>query len=701
MKRTRTGALVALSSLACAFVAQAQTGDAAAVAADFRAQRDAVKGSGTGKLNLTLRNLQSAQEARANVRSRSAVEQASRHPLLMLKHGQVVVDAVAQPGQAEVLRAELVKRGLQGASVYGNVVSGRLPAAAIKEVSGVASLRFMRPSVAVTNAGLTTTQGDRSLNSDTARAAFGVDGAGIRVGSLSDSFNCTTVPLVPGNPHTTAEQDIANGDLPEDIIVLKEDPACSDEADIDEGRAMMQIIHDVAPGAAQAFHTAFDGEADFANGIVRLAVEAGSDVIVDDVSYLAEPMFQDGIIAQAVDLVKSKGIAYFTAAGNRARQSYEAPFRASGVAGAAGEQHDFDPGAGLDTFQTITLTPGAQEILSFQWDQPFASVSGAPGATSDLDVVWYELDGSLVPFCDELPDGTLVPDVCQIPGIDPNIGADPVELSLIQNFTGAPVQVTASFEIFDGDGPGLIKYVYFDNGAGDFIVDEFDTQSPSNFGHSNAAGAEAVGAAPWYNTEEFPPGFWPECKPACAATFSAAGGTPILFDINGNRLEKPIIRKKPGVVGPDGGNSTFFLAPIPFEVPGTSEPDEFPNFFGTSASAPHVAAVAALMYDKIDQGIATDDGLWTVCAKGRHGRQTLQLAPAIAALRIASGAQFRACGAIKPQKIYNTLRQTAEDMKYRSGRLVPPTKVGNKGFDFDTGFGFVNAVKALEAICPD
>jgi hypothetical protein len=40
-------------------------------------------------------------------------------------------------------------------------------------------------------------------------------------------------------------------------------------------------------------------------------------------------------------------------------------------------------------------------------------------------------------------------------------------------------------------------------------------------------------------------------------------------------------------------------------------------------------------------------------------------------------------------------------MQYRSGRLVPPTKVGKKGFDFDTGFGFVNAVQALEAIGPD
>ena len=132
-------------------------------------------------------------------------------------------------------------------------------------------------------------------------------------------------------------------------------------------------------------------------------------------------------------------------------------------------------------------------------------------------------------------------------------------------------------------------------------VDDFDTQSPTTFGHSNAAGSEAVGAAAWYNTAEWGPAFHPACVPACAEIFSSAGGTPILFDINGKRLNKPIVRVKPGVVGPDGGNTSFFFALFPFEVPGSTEPDEFPNFFGTSASAPHVAAVAALM--KLGSGI--------------------------------------------------------------------------------------------------
>ena len=47
---------------------------------------------------------------------------------------------------------------------------------------------------------------------------------------------------------------------------------------------MMEIIHDIAPGASLAFYTAFDSEQDFANGILALAA-AGAKVIVDDVGY--------------------------------------------------------------------------------------------------------------------------------------------------------------------------------------------------------------------------------------------------------------------------------------------------------------------------------------------------------------------------------------------------------------------------------
>jgi hypothetical protein len=136
-----------------------------------------------------------------------------------------------------------------------------------------------------------------------------VTGAGIKIGVLSDSFD-----NLGG-----AAADVADGALPAGVTVL-EDLA---SGGTDEGRAIMQIVHDIAPGASLYFHTAFSGEQDFANGILALAA-AGCKVICDDVSYFDEPFFQNGVVAQAIQTVEQEGVVYVTAAGNDAGNAYQA-----------------------------------------------------------------------------------------------------------------------------------------------------------------------------------------------------------------------------------------------------------------------------------------------------------------------------------------------------------------------------------------
>src|SRR4029453_12252495 len=111
------------------------------------------------------------------------------NPLLPVSAGRVLIDAVAS-GDVQALNADLEALGMQGAVAFGRIFSGQLPIAAIEGMAALASLQFARSAYATTHVGLVTSQGDKAMRADVARATFGVDGAGVTVGVLSDSFNC-------------------------------------------------------------------------------------------------------------------------------------------------------------------------------------------------------------------------------------------------------------------------------------------------------------------------------------------------------------------------------------------------------------------------------------------------------------------------------------------------------------------------------
>jgi len=510
--------------------------------------------------------------------------------------GLVVIDAVAQ-SDPQQLRDELVAMGMQHPAVFGRFVSGLMPISELLRMGQLNSLRLARPAYARTRTGTVTSQGDSALNAPGARAGFGVDGSGITVGTLSDSYDCLG----------GAVSDVASNDLPGGITVLAEEPGCA--SGTDEGRAMMQIIHDIAPGASQAFHTAFGGIADFALGITQLHTMAGADVIDDDVFYFSEPFFQDGPIAQAIDSVKSAGVSYFSAAGNEAQQAYTATFVSSGQAGfrAGSIAHDFDPGPGVDTRQRLTIPAKGQVTIVLQWDQPFFSVSGAPGSASDLDIVLYPAGGG----------------AALAGGVNNNIGGDAWEALTYTNPAGTPASVDLGIDLVSGPAPGVMTYLYLDP----MTVNEYATQSPTIVGHANTAGAQAVGAVRYSKTPAF------GVTPPTREFFSSVGGNAILFDTSGTPVFQ--LRQKPDIMAPDGGDNTFFGSDY--------EPNGFPNFFGTSAAAPHAAGVAALMK---------------------------QFDPSAL-----------------PDRIYSVMQATAVDMDAT-------------GVDYTSGYGLIDAQPAVAALTP-
>src|SRR5262249_21551547 len=151
------------------------------------------------------------------------------------------------------------------------MVTGFLP------VERLASLPRLDHFAAVTpvylpvhRVGSVTTQGDSVIKADTFRSSQGFTGQGETVGVISDSVSQFGGGL---------SDSVATGDLPSTVNVLKDGKSGDD----DEGRAMLEVVHDVAPDASLAFHTAGDTGQTFAAAIDALRTTGKANVIVDDI----------------------------------------------------------------------------------------------------------------------------------------------------------------------------------------------------------------------------------------------------------------------------------------------------------------------------------------------------------------------------------------------------------------------------------
>jgi hypothetical protein len=595
ISRSRTGRRCSIAVLvtACALVPGAGTALAAR----------------TGEAGLSPRLTELEQPA---TRSAPPAEQAARLSLAasgpgsLLRAGNRVMAEVRFEGGAaaavEALRAAGAEIVDSSASLQTVTVAAR-PAdlAAIGRVAGVAGVTaVLTPIVHGADCGgSVTSEGDVQLNAVNARSSFGVDGSGVTVGILSDSFDRDL------SAATHAAGDVASGDLPgagspcgsSSPVGVLDDSEAEGE---DEGRAMAQVVHDLAPGAAIDFATAFTGEPAFAANIRALAA-AGAKVIADDVSYFEEPFFQEGPVAVAVDEVAAAGVSYFSAAGNdnlidkkgRDIASWEAPgFRQAAkcpaaivtlseeVEAAEEEKSDappeglhpshcmnFDPGGDDETFG-ITVEAGEELAVDLQWAEPWNGVG------TDYDAFLLNEDGEV-----------LESEGSPVLSIEDNVGGSqrPFEFLSWEN-EGPEQEVQLVVNRFSGSSSGAnhpLKLALMENGRGVSRTEypqsgEGDVVGPDVFGHAGATGAIAVGAVRYSNAAQ------PE-------RYSSRGPVTDLFGPVTGAGAAPAIPaqtiSKPDVAATDCGATTFFAR---------LEAGVW-RFCGTSAAAPHAAAVAALV----------------------------------------------------------------------------------------------------------
>jgi hypothetical protein len=408
-----------------------------------------------------------------------------------------------------------------------------LPLTSVELLASRDDVKFIRPAVpSRTHAGKITSEGDAAHTANLARATYNVTGSGVKVGVLSDSVDYLS-------------QSQSSGEL--GAVTVLPGQAGSGNG---EGTAMLEIVHDLAPGANLYFATADGSPAAFANNIKALR-NAGCDIIVDDVGYLDESPFQDGIIAQAVNTVTASGALYFSSGGNSGNKkanhsgTWEGDFADGGAYSAGGSYHLF----GSLKYNSI-VSSGSESYAALFWSDPLGK------STNDYDLYILNSTGtSVVARSDDYQHGA----------------SDPVEF-VDQVRSGQRIVVVLS--------SGEPRFLHVDTGDAQLAINT----SGNVRGHPCAADAFCVAAmsiksaagGAFLGGAVNPLEYFSSDGPR--RVFYASNGTPVTpgnFSSTGGAL-----RQKPDITAADG---------VTTSVPG------FAPFFGTSAAAPHAAAVAALV----------------------------------------------------------------------------------------------------------
>lgn len=460
----------------------------------------------------------------------------------------------------------------QGGTIIGyypedRVIRARVPLGRLESIAAHPDVTSISPApTPTTNGTQWDGEGRIAHAADRARAAFKVDGAGVKIGIISDSI------------------DNARGDRGRAYklgAITRATLTVLDEYDggwrSGEGLAMAEVIHAIAPKASMLFATGYDGEAAMARAI-REMQKRGCKIIVDDVTYPDESPFQDGPIAAAVNDVSDAGVLYFSASRNGGSKRYntsatwEGDFVDSGIAAetqpgtVSYHYHLFDKGihvaavkAGSHAVPTITLF----------WAEPRGH------ARADYNLYVLNSEGHVV------RPGTTTHD---------NDLKDPYQF--IQGVNAGESIVISK----PTDAPSLFMHLE----AGDGVIEPSTRGAVRGHNASGAANAFSVGAT----RVSIPPSEFVSGGSVSAETFSADGPRRMFFKPDGTPLTPGDFSSKGGVVliKPDLAAADGVTTTLPIAKPGTAAANgpKLNPFTGTSAAAPHAAAIAALLlsYDK-------------------------------------------------------------------------------------------------------
>jgi hypothetical protein len=450
---------------------------------------------------------------------------------------QVYVTATAWDDRR---RAELEALGFEyetSALMPEILIQGWLKPEAFDGVAGLDWVRYIRaPAYPIVNAGSVTVQSDTIMRSANVRSTLSVNGAGVRVGVISDS----------ADQRSEAQ---AKGDLPADSSIF----LGKVNTGSDEGTAMMEIVYDMAPGALLGFYGP-DTSVDMANGITALR-GGGCQVIVDDLTFWDQPWFEEGVIETSISSNAAAGVTYATSAGNLADRVHATAYSgiSANVLGVTGVNvHNFGNLVnGVPQYLMPVLFPAQTATrIMLQYDSKW----GNP--TDDYDLYVTDIAAQTLYGKSDTTQGT-------------GTGQNPYPKEEVQITNNGTSDTWAFVFVNRYSGVARNMKLLVLNGT---LDSRYQTKSGSILGNNKAKDALVVGAIdasePGNDLIEY---------------FSSQGPSIVTWPT-------PVTWNKPDITGIDG---VFVSGAGGFGQPVSGQ--TYKVFYGTSAAAPTVAAVAALV----------------------------------------------------------------------------------------------------------
>jgi hypothetical protein len=485
----RPGFLLAaiLAALAVTITNAQQSDPAAATSKLTTVLADLVKSSGSAT---TL----SAESARPD-----SVNDAMRSRRLRIDANNEVQVYILMSAVTEATVRQLTDAGvtIEITDAARRRVQAHVPVSRLTAVAQLAVVDAIKlPTYGRRRAGNTLTEGDGILTADTARAQFALDGAGVRVGVVSDGLKgvfatgCTSgCGGVDGGPISTGDLPSSSGTRTSAGVLIESSggivgrsfsanrdleglpptsPACSFAGAGAEGTALLEIVHDLAPGAKLSFA---NGDTDLAFNQAVNFLAASNDVVLDDIGFFGEPY--DGTSGVSLNTAAALNNsswpirAYVTAVGNDADEHYLGAYADSGVDGTTiagittpGHLHLFQRtadttdvlGLGAQPFNVISLPQNGEVAIFLTWDDPF----GGSGNNYDLYLV-QQSTGRVVASSTDVQSGRQDPSEV----IDyVNKGAADRFLIVVQNVGGAAQPKNLNIFSFEPEcaaaGPALL-----------------------------------------------------------------------------------------------------------------------------------------------------------------------------------------------------------------------------------------------------